>query len=538
MRFTRDITSQPKGRERAAKLAGRLLCLMLALSLLPVSALASAIPTTIRVAMVVSKDMELYPLRVMDRDAVSIFSLVYESLFKLDDNREPQPSLVSSWEILSDGRTWLFTIRDNIYFHDGRKLTAYDVKATMDAIKTIANDSSLASNEKGLYCVLPDICQTWEADDERTLRIRTNERSYYGLLYALTFPVLQAQSVYSENPPGTGPYRIEYYLAGDQIWLEGNVNWWDQPPYVSEIIGVWYENDASALKGFDAEEVDILMTRSTDAIRYRGTASSRISSYDYATRQLECLMINNYVSALRDVRMRKAIIYAIDKSRLVNGVYQDMVTRTDTLQSPASWLYNGNAFTYGYNVDAANALLDDLGWTSYNADGYRIKKTDTGDVELSFNLNYYDEAGSTLRKEAANQIATMLRAIGIRIKISAASYEDAARNLVSGNYNLYLCAYNFDVTPDPNFIFTGTKADGNYAAYNSADMKTLCQRLRKAYKREDFQSIWFEIQELMAQEVPFIPLYWREGIILTRYPYSTVRDIREYELLDSIEKYR
>ncbi len=486
--------------------------------------------------MVVPKDMELYPLRVMDRDAVSLLDLVYESLIEIDDNREPVPSLATSWEVLADGRTWLFTLRDEVYFHDGRKLTAYDVAATMDQIAAIAQDSSLSDNQKGLYQKLPSVCASWVADDEKTLRVRT-ERPYFGLLYAMTFPVLQAQSAMQPSPPGTGPYRIESYTPGDQIWLRGNENWWGRPPYITDILGQWCESDDAALKAFEAEDVDILMTRSTAAIRYRGTLTSRANSYTFSTRQLECLLMDHYVKLLSDARMRKAIAHAINKKKLETAVYQNVVTPTDTLQSPASWLYNDNTVTYGYDPAAANALLDELGWQEFDKDGYRIKRTESGVTTLSLRLDYYDEAGNALRKEAAGEIAAMLKAVGIKVQVIPNSFSNAANKLLNRNYDLFLCAYNFDAVPDPNFILL-RDGYGNYASYRSDEMTKLCQSLWKATEKDDFQQVWLEIQDMMARDCPFLPLYWRNGVVLTKYPYSSVRDIRELELLKSIEIYR
>ena len=478
------------------------------------------------------------PLEIMDRDMVSVLDLVYESVVELNDDRQPEMGLglAESWEVSNNGQVWIFTLRQGVYFHDGREMKASDVAATMDAIAAIARDESREDNQKGLYCKLPDMISSWTAEDDYTLTVRT-DRPYYGLLYIMTFPVLQAQSIYDDNPPGTGPYRMDYYAPGDTLYLSGNQNWWGGSiPYISEIKGIWYEDIDAALTAFEAEEVDIVMTRSTSALRYRGTISSRVNVYDYATRQLECLMMSN-AKQLATLEMRQAVVYAIDKSRLITGVYQDMVTTTDTLESPASWLYNESTVRYEYNPQRAIELLEGLGWTDVNDDCNRFKRTESGDTVLNLRLAYYDEAGSTLRREAANEIATMLKAVGIQTTMTAYSFENAMKKLATNvrDYDLFLCAYNFDTPPDPSFILL-SNGYGNSAGYRSDEMNALCQELRKAYEAETFREVWFDIQALAAQDLPFWPLYWRDGVVLTRYPYSSVRDIREYELLSSIEQ--
>lgn len=526
-------------RRRSARIRSAL-CLLLSLCVaLPGAALASSVPTSVRVAMVTSPTTEMYPLQIMDRDLLSLTNLVYESLVVLDDSREPDYGLATDWKTTSDNRTWTFTLREGVRFHDGLELTAYDVAATMDAIKANAGDLERApAAENGMYANTARVCKSWHAEDRYTLTVQTDRPS--SLLYAMTFPVLQAQSLSMPNPPGTGPYRMELYTPGKELWLVGNQNWYGPTPYINEIIGVWYESDDAALRAFEAEDVDIVMTRSTNAVKYRGTSSSRINSYDYSTRQLECLLINS-LKELTKTEMRQAIAHAINKTRLISGVYQNMVTTTNTIQSPASWLYNGDTATYRYDVEKANSLLDGIGWNNYNEDGFRIKPTEDGGTKtLEVRLCYYDEAGNSLRKEAAGEIANMLREVGFSVRLIGYSFEDAAGKLQKRDYDLFLMAYNFDIVPDPSFYLL-SNGYGNFTGFrgDAADsINKLCQELRKSADQAQLALSWNQLQSIIAKEVPFIPLYWRNGVLLTRYAFSTVRDIREFELLKSINSFK
>lgn len=529
MKCISSTTTIRKIKRVAGRLIPFLLCLCMAFP-------AMAAPASMRVAMVVSEQMQLSPYTVMEKDAVTLLDLVYESLIELDDDGKPQPSLAESWEVLSDGKTWLFTIREGVYFHNGPELTAYDVVASMDTIKAVAADPTRADNEKGLYCLLTEYCTSWEADDARTLRVRTDKPSY-SLLYAMTFPVTQAQSARDINPPGTGPYRVSYYVPGQTLWLEANQNWWGQTPRVSEITGVWYENTEEALAAYEAEEVDVLMTRSISAVRYRGTVSSRTNSYDYSTRQLECLVYNTYAGKLSDARMRQAIAYAINRSRLMTTVYQGVATATDTIQHPSSWLYNGSTTVYNYNVELANQLLDELGWNLIDDDGYRYKKTENGNSVLEMRLYYYNESGNTLRKEAAKEISEMLKAVGIKVVITTYGFANAKAKMSSGDFDLCLCAYNFDATPDPYFLLV-SGGSGNYALYRSSDAKDLCKKLRETWDETEYQQVWYDIQAKAAEDLPLLPLYWRDGVMLSREAFSSIRTIREYSLLKSVESYK
>ena len=136
MRFIRNDTGAKK---RASVF---LLLLSLLLPLCGQASSVSAVPAYMRVGMVMPENELLHPLTATNRDLVSVLGLVYESLVKLDDNQQPVAELAESWEVQDGGKTWVFHIRDNVFFHDGRRLTAYDVKATMDVIKQLAGNSS------------------------------------------------------------------------------------------------------------------------------------------------------------------------------------------------------------------------------------------------------------------------------------------------------------------------------------------------------------------------------------------------------------
>ena len=113
---------------RFTRLTACLLCVMLAL----VPAAGLAVPSSLTCAIVAKDDLELRPLELNQRDVVSVLDLVYEGLFQMDDNDQPQPELAYSYEFTNDGRKLKVKLRENVTFHNGRTLTSADVIATLD----------------------------------------------------------------------------------------------------------------------------------------------------------------------------------------------------------------------------------------------------------------------------------------------------------------------------------------------------------------------------------------------------------------------
>ena len=109
--------------------------------------------------------------------------------------------------------------------------------------------------------------------------------------------------------------------------------------------------------------------------------------------------------------------------------------------------------------------------------------------------------------------------------------------LSAGSYDLALVSFAMDVCPDPGFMLMRGNT-GNYTRYRSEEMTALCEDLRKQVNQVDYQQKLWQIQSRFAEDCPFLCLYWRMGNVLTRYMYTTVRDVREYELLRGVESFR
>ena len=511
----------------------------LVFTLCPAISQAAAAPSYLTCAIVATDDLELRPLELNQRDVVSVLDLVYEGLFSMDDNYMPQPELAYSYEFISDGRRLRVKLRDDVTFHNGQKLTANDVVATLDYMLELSGfDSDLNSEyeleDRGLYYSTFYSVQSWEAEDEHTLLFRMR-RASFGSLYALTFPILPASEVANAMPSGTGPYKYDGYERGSAIWLVSNKTWWKRAPQVTNIRANIYKDSEKALNAFDAQDVDVAMTRSINASRYSGSLNS--FSLSARTRQLEVLLMNRAYKYLKSDDsgknlVREAISYAINRSELISSVYQGMATIAYTPVPAGTWLSNESTIRDIYDPLMAESLLDQAGWKMAD-DGKRYKD---GKAMESFRILVYDEPGSTVRTNAANKIVEQLKAVGIPAYVATWSRGDVLTKLKSGDYSLALAAFNFDVGPDPGFTLTST-ASCNYTRYRSDDMNDLLGQLRRSVVPDDYQNAMSLIQDQFEQDIPYICLYWRTGSLLSRSAFTDARDIRELELLRGVESF-
>ena len=504
------------------------LCAALLCCCLP-SAEASNVGDSLSVGIQSTKTTTIQPLFPIERDMMSIYSLVYESLVTIDDNYLPQPGLAESWEASNGGKTWTFTLRDNISFSDGTPLTANDVAATAQYILDRANDQYV--DDKGYYRNLQYFIKSISAKGN-TIVVKTS-RPYWGLLYAMTFPVLPADRVADDNPPGTGPYVIQSFSPGDYLYLTANPLWWQTQPKVQEITVTCHKSDKDVIESYEYARVDTIFTRSIAAAQYKsGTASLAL---DYRTNQLETLQMNNSSWELSS-NVRKAIRYLIDVDKLANSVYMGMVSRTDTPMMNGTWMYN-SSISFEQNLDKAIALLEEDGWFLPSSGTVRVKNNSKGETKnLHLSFYVYEEPDNDVRVETANMIADMLATAGIEVKVTTVTLTEMSERLNAGSYDLALVSYAMDVCPDPGFILIRGNT-GNYSRYRSDPMTELCNSLRKQTTLEGYQQVLYDIQQQFADDCPFLCLFYRSGAVLTRKMYTTARDIRELELLREIESF-
>lgn len=481
-----------------------------------------------------TKTATIRPLEPLERDMMSVYDLIYETLIVIDDNYLPSPGLADSWEMSSNGSTWTFHLR-NSTFSDGMPVTANDVVATVNAILARANSEN--NSDKGYYANLSYFIDRISAPDDSTVVVRTQSgRAYWGLLYEMTFPVLPAAYVNADNPPGSGAYKIDTFHPMENMTLSPNPYWWQNQPQVKNIMIQMSNTQQSVIEDYEYARVDTIFTRAIAAAQYKsGTTSLAL---DYRTNQLETLLMNQASWKLSSLAVRRAIRFAIDVDRIASSAYMGMVLRTDTPMISGTWMYNDTLSDYfRTDIEEARRLLEAEGWSDIDDDGYLEIGRDGKTEKLTLRLDYYEEPDNSVRVEVANYIVDTLGQIGIQVKVNARSLSDTSDRLSNGNFELALVSYAMDVCPDPGFLLM-KRNTGNYSHYRSDRMDTLCKELRKATNQLDYQQTLMDIQAQFAQDCPFICLFYRSGAVLTRRMYTTVRDVRELHLLKGIESFR
>ena len=493
---------------------------------------AENVGTSLTVGIQSTKTLTIRPFEPQERDMLSVYNVIYESLVTIDDNYLPQSCLAESWEVASGGKYWTFHLRSDVFFSDGTPLTADDVVASARYILDKANDENITDH--GFYSNLAYFVTEISAKDERTVVVKA-KRKYYGILYEMTFPVVPASQVSDDQPLGTGPYTVSTFVAGDFMTLEANTSWWKTQPYVRQIMLTFHDTPNAVVDSYEYNRVDAIFTRSIAGAQYKtGTLSV---SMDYRTSQLECLLMNNSSSELTP-EVRKAIRRVVDRQKIISNIYSGLAVLTNFPFYPGTWTYNDSLDSMYYtDLNEARDLLASAGWEDADENGELDRVTSEGKTaNLHLRFYVYEEPDNDVRLETANLIAEQLAQVGITCKVEAMTMANVKEKLAAGSFDLALVSFSMDVCPDPGFMLMKGNT-GNYTRYKSSRMTELFDALRNQVDQEGYRQKLMEIQALFAEDCPFLCLYYRTGNVITRYMYTTCRDVREYELLRGIESF-
>lgn len=475
------------------------------------------------VGYVAKSGASLNPFRCNEQDLVNLNQLVYESVVELDENQKPSPMLADSWE--HEGKNWRFHLRRGIMFHNGAELTAYDVEATYD--RFIA-----AGNTNPYYRRLSSMIADVAVEDEYTLLVKGVTQGYM-VLYAMTFPVMHASTLEDDLPRGTGPYWYVSYEVDNAVRIEANPLWWKQQPTNKSITFRRYANVGDALEGLQTNEVEMLSTRSPSAALNRKL--SDLTSMDYATVTYELLVPNlSGSSVLSDVNVRKAVMYAIDRSVLANNAYLDMAIQSEVPVLPGTWLYESQSAVYYYSPERALQLLYESGWRDLTGDTMMNQLEGIQLTDLEITIITYNEDTNSIRENAAYLIAGYLNDVGIKAEVSVLSKSRMATRMKERSYDLALIGVNLSEVPLLHEL-VGTGGGLNKNAVSNDQLDALLTQTMTATDEASVKQVYSQIQQMLVDRLPIMGLLFRTGTVLSSRSLAGLNGIRSLNTFRGME---
>ena len=438
---------------------------------------------------------------------------LFATPLRFDENWNPQPYLAESWSISDDGLSVTLNLVKGATFHDGKPITSKDVAFSIKTIKAHHPFKTMFGAVKRV-----------DTPDSHTAVIRLS-KPHPALLLALSSQLgaVIPEHIYgdgqdpkthprnSENVVGSGPFKLVEFVRDQHIILEKNENFFlEGKPYLDKIVMRIIKDPSARSLGRENGEIHLSAFESTpqDILHSKGIAHLTATDKGYAAiGPITWLAFNTKSKPTSDVRVRQAIAYAVDRNFLINAVMRGTSKPAYTGIHPDSIFHEPNVERYDLDINKANQILDDAGY-SKNSDGIRFP----------LNIDY----GWPSAKPMAEYMKPQLKKIGIDVTVRTSAGFPAWAKTVSN--------WEFDMTVDVVFNW-GDPVIGVHRTYLCENAKKgviwsntqqycnpeVDQILEKAGQENDRNqriALYSKAQKLISKDVP---IYFTDTV-----PYHTI----------------
>lgn len=472
-----------------------------------------------------------------DRDLVQ---LIYSSLFKYDNQGTLIPDLAESYSVEDDGLTYNISLKKDVFWHDGKPLTADDVVFTVKTIQNPEYQSPLRS-----------IWQNVEVEKIDNHRLVFKIKTVYApFLHNLTFGILPRHiwsgisggnfllAEYNLKPIGSGPYQFKKFSKTakngriESIELVRNERYYltadDEPsgPFLEKIILYFYNSEDKL--------IEACRKRQIDGLAFISRNNLPLLKDSFVLHQIKlplyyAVFFNQTKSkALADKTVRLALAYATDKKTLLEKVLDNKGIVVDSPLLPDCLGYSKEIKIYEFALEHANNILDEAGWIDRDKDGIREKEINGELTKLEINLLASDWPEI---KQTAELIKEQWEKIGAQVNLEIVDSITLQKEyLKPRQYEALLFGQALAGDPDP-FAFwhsSQSKDPGlNLALYQNKDVDKLLEEARQNLDKEKRAEQYSEFQKLLVDDLPAIFLFSPDYLYPTNKKVKGVSEIKK-----------
>ncbi len=454
----------------------------------------------------------LVPILASDSASADICSLIFNGLVKYDKDINLVGDLAQSWEILDNGLTIIFHLRQNVKWQDGMPFTAEDVKFTYEKL--------IDPNIKTPYSGDFERIKSLEILDNYTIKVSYKEPFSPGLsswgMWIMPKHILGANSTkgvekiwaeFSRHPVGTGPYKFKTWKTAELIELAANPDYFEGRPYVDKYIYRIIPDQSTIFLELQTQGIDeagltpLQYKRQTDNKFFR----KYFKKYRYPSFGYTYLGFNLLDEKFKDRRVRQAINYAVNKQEIIDGVLLGLGQPCTGPFPPESWAYNPLVKAVSYSPEKALALLEEAGWLRRNREGWLEKN---GKI---FEFTIITNQGNEQRQQVAEIIQRRLAQVGIKVKIKIIEWSAFLSEFINKKkFEAVLLGWFLSRDPDCFDIWHSSKikeGEFNFVSYQNAEVDKLLEEGRREFDQGKRKKIYNQIHQILYADQPCIFLY-------------------------------
>jgi peptide/nickel transport system substrate-binding protein/oligopeptide transport system substrate-binding protein len=458
----------------------------------------------------------LDPAMIVDVTGGSVAAKLYNGLVKFDERMNVAPDIASSWLINGDGKTYTFILRRDVYFHNGRLLTARDIKYSFERV--LSPDSG--SRRKWLFEPVAGARAFMEggaeqvsgikAIDDFTLQIEL-ERPLAVFLEFLAMPnayIVPPEEVerwerdFSDHAVGTGPFVLQEWRHDQRISLVRNDRYFDAPARIDGITYRIIPEEFTQVAEFESGSLDVLEIPAAEYARLFADPIRQKQMKARVGLNTYYLGFNCQRAPMDNAKFRRAVSQAIDRQKIIDVILQgraQLATGPIPLELPGRSSANN---AYPYDPDAARRELAAIE-RQVNHPLKLYQSADQRSLEISEAIQYY------------------LGKAGIRIEIVQLEWTAFKQAVNDGLADMFLLSWYADYPDAENFLFpvfhsSNWGASGNRSFYRNRTFDSLIEHAQRELDAGTRLALYEKAEALVTQEAPWVFLWHRTDNFLVQ----------------------
>jgi peptide/nickel transport system substrate-binding protein len=451
------------------------------------------------------------PLDFTDTTSSTITSLLFPPLVDLDDSLQFVPMLADSIET-EDNRTFVVKLNSKAMWTDGKQVTAQDLIYTVQLLSDPQIISSLSTNlsiiqgfdDRGKRPGGTGEMEGVRKVDDHTVEFVAKTKIDMSLfkdrigrsLKTIPKHVLQnvdpqtlEQLPFFQNPNvSSGAFKFVTYEKDKAIKLTANKSYFKGAPKIDELI----------FKLMPASNIVAQLQSGDIQMNFPGIGTIAVEDFDKVKNMLNVRtlpgksvyyqMMAFNMTTIVDIKVRQAIVYALNRDMMVNNLLRGEGEIVDTPYTSVHPYFNESLKPYPYDPAKARQLLREAGWDSERT------------------LNLIIPSGLKTRERTAELIVENLKDVGIKAQVSKYDISIVSQMARKQDFDLLIVGYPFSLDPDVSFFFQSGVVS-NISAYRNSQMDTLLQQGLQEMEPAKRRLIYNQVQELLVHDLPQITLY-------------------------------
>jgi len=452
--------------------------------------------------------VNLDPRVGVDEASQKAHQLLYNTLVHIDDQLRVVPELAESLDH-PDERTYVARLRHGVRFHNGRELTAEDVAYTF---RTLIDPTF--RGRTGAYTMLGSV----DVVDPYTVAFRL-KTPFASFPINLVMGIVQNGSgaANARAPIGTGPYRLTRFSPDDRLVLERFDGYFEGPAKNAGLVLKVVPDDT--MRGLELRKgtVDLVVNDVVPDIVWQMRREGRLRIAEGAGSDYAYIALNMNDPALAKADVRRAIGFAIDRAAIVKYLRRGYASTAVGIIPPMSWAFEPNVFDFRYDPAEAKRLLDAAGYPDPDGDGPATRLT----------LTLKTSTSEVYRIQAA-AVQQDLARVGVALQVRSQEFATLQSDMIRGNFQMYTAQFVGVTDPDMlRLVFHSSqipsKGGFNRVHYQSAEVDRLIEAASAAPTDDVRRRLYGEVQQAVARDVPYIPLWYKTNIAVFQPDIHGVR---------------